>query len=193
MSDRFDETIGGTEGIDPAELARLRHVHELLLEVGPPPELPVDLAEPPTPAEVVRLVPRRRRGALALLAAALALALFGAGYLVGGRNNAVAPVATIPLAGVGDGAGAFASIELLPEDASGNWPMNLRIRGLEPSVGRTDSYELWLARDGRLTRLCGVFTVHTGVTEVQLSVPYRLRGLDWVVTRSGSKQPLLAT
>ena len=38
MSDRFDELVGDIE--DPAERERLRRVHELLLSVDAPPELP---------------------------------------------------------------------------------------------------------------------------------------------------------
>lgn len=167
----------------------LPRAHELLLEVGPPPELPAQLGAPSELDASAPLLPRRRRGALALVAAALALALFGAGYLAGGRGSGASPTETIRLAGTGEGAGAFASVALLPEDAAGNRPLELRVRGL-PSTG---SYELWLARGGRLTKRCGGFAVHEGVTEVRLSVPFRVRGLDWVVTRAGSTQALLTT
>ena len=72
--------------------------------------------------------------------------------------------------------------------------MNVVVRGLEPSRDRSDWYELWLTRDGRLVSSCGRFIVHAGRTEVTLSVPYALRSYDgWVVTRRGSRQPLLTT
>jgi len=189
MSDRFDELVGDID--DPAERERLRRVHELLLSVEAPPERPAAAA--PSLARVAFL-PRRRRFALALIAAALAAALFGSGYLVGGRSDDVEAVRVIAMAGVNDGRGASASIELLPQDESGNWPLNVRLRGLEPSRDRADYYELWLTKDGKLADSCGRFTVHSGLTTVTLSVPYGLRRYNgWVVTRRGSDRVLLTT
>ena len=56
---------------------------------------------------------------LALIAAALAAVAFGSGYLVGGRSDDVEAVSVIPMAGVDEGRGASASIELLPQDDVG--------------------------------------------------------------------------
>ena len=191
MTDRFDELMEGV--VDPDERARLRRVHELLLSVDAPPELSPSLEQAPLPAPVP-LVPRRRRGALALLAAALAVAAFGAGWLGGARSDDVAPEREIVMSGVGESRGSFATIELLHQDASGNWPMRVLLRGLEPSKDRSDSYELWLTKDGRLADSCGRFTVHPGLTTVTLSIPYGLRQYDgWVVTRRGSEEILLTT
>ena len=191
MSDRFDELVGDIA--DPAERERLRRIHELLLSVEAPPELPADHAGAPVQAPVA-VLPGRRRYALALIAAALAAALFGSGYLVGGRSDDVEAVRVIPMAGVDAGRGASASIELLPQDASGNWPLNVLLRGLQPSKDRADYYELWLTKDGKLADSCGRFTVHPGLTRVTLSVPYGLRAYDgWVVTRRGSDRVLLTT
>ena len=191
MSDRFDDLLEGID--DPREQERLRRVHELLLSVEAPPELSPALQEAPLPAPVP-LLPRRRRGALALLAAALAVAAFGAGWLGGARSNDVAPEREIVMSGVGESRGSFATIELLPQDASGNWPMRVLLRGLEPSADRSDYYELWLTKDGELADSCGRFTVHAGLTTVTLSVPYGLRQYDdWVVTRRGSDEILLTT
>ena len=186
MSDRFDELVGEVE--DPAERERLRRVHELLLSVEAPPELSPALDAVAVP-EPERLFPRRRRRVLALLAAALAVASFGAGWLVAGQGD-VEPETVIEMRG----SGATGSIELLPQDASGNWPMRVLVRGLEPSRDRDDYYELWLTKDGELAEPCGRFTVHPGVTTVSLSVPYGLRNYDgWVVTRRGSDEILLTT
>jgi len=177
-----DDLLEGMD--DPDERARLRRVHELLLSVEPPPE----------PAPPLRALPRRRRYLPALLAAALAVAAFGAGYVLGDRSADVEAIRVLPLAGVGEARAASASIELLPEDASGNWPLKVLLRGLEPSRDRQDFYELWLTKDGKLAASCGRFTVHPGLTVVTLSVPYGLRQFDgWVVTRRGSDQPLLTT
>jgi hypothetical protein len=193
VKDSFDDLIDDGVGLDDVERARLRRVHELLLQVGPPPEVAPELRQPPT-EEPVRLLQRRRRAPLALAAAAIALAVFGAGYLVGDRAAAPGVERTIAMEGAASAPAASAAIELLEEDDAGNWPMRVRLRGLEPSEDREDFYELWLTRDGELAESCGRFTIHEGVTEVTLSVPYRLRGFDgWVVTRRGSDEPLLTT
>jgi hypothetical protein len=188
----FDELVGGAE-LSAAERERLRRVHDLLLAVGPPPELAPELQGPP-PAEPAVLLPRRRRTALALIAATLALAVFGTGYLVGHRAAEPTTEGVLTMTGVGDVRDARGSIELLAQDDAGNWPMLVRVRGLEPSADREDYYELWLTKDGELAAPCGRFTVHAGVTEVTLSVPYGLRAFDgWVVTRHDSERPLLST
>ena len=188
MTDLFDD---GTE-FAPEELDRLRQVHELLLAAGPPPEVPPALLVPPL-EEPTRLLPRRGKKALALIAAALALTLFGIGFLVGDRTAAPTVERVIPMQSV-DGTAGSATIDLLAQDDSGNWPLIVRLRGLEPSADREDTYELWLTRDGELAATCGVFTVHEGVTTVSLSVPYGLKQFDsWVVTRTGSEEPLLST
>jgi hypothetical protein len=98
------------------------------------------------------------------------------------------------MTGVGEAGDAAGSIELLAQDDAGNWPMLVRVRGLEPSTDRRDYYELWLTKEGELAAPCGRFTLHEGVTEVTLSVPYGLRDYDgWVVTRGDSEEPLLST
>ncbi|HUQ23831.1 MAG TPA: hypothetical protein VM049_12555 [Gaiellaceae bacterium] len=189
MTDRFDDLVGQID--DPEERRRLHRVHELLLSVDAPPELsPVA-----RPAEPARFPSRRRRPlALALVATAVGAVLFGSGYLAGGRTDDVTPVTVITMAGIGEGRGASASIDLLPQDASGNWPLDVRVRGLEPSKDRADYYELWLTKDGKLADSCGRFTTHQGLTKVTLSVPYGLRQYDgWVVTRAGSDRVLLRT
>jgi hypothetical protein len=180
VTDRFDDLVGELD--DPAERERLRRVHELLLSVDPPPGL-----VPPLRRE-------RRRYLVALLAAALAAAAFGGGYLLGHRGGEPEAVRTIAMTGLGAERDASATIELLPADAAGNWPMRVRVRGLEPSGPGFDYYELWLTKDGKPLGSCGRFKVRAGVTEVSLSVPYPLAGYDgWVVTRGRSEQPLLTT
>jgi hypothetical protein len=186
VSDRFDELVGEVE--DPQERERLRRVHELLLAVEPPPDVPAAARQPP----VVAGRRRERAKPLLLLAAALAVVAFGAGYAVGDRDPA--PQRVIRMTGVGPEPDATASIRLLPQDEAGNWPMHVRVRGLEPSADRRDWYELWLTSDGEPIASCGRFVVGEGQTEVTLSVPYGLRRYDgWIVTRAGSEEPLLTT
>lgn len=190
MRERFEDLIGD---VGPSEEHdRLRRVHELLLAVEAPPQLSPVSADTVEVEPVRALLPRRR--AILLLAAALGAASFGTGYLLGARDDDVDAVRTISMSGVGETRGASASIELLPEDEAGNWPMLVLVRGLEPSRDRADYYELWLTRNGKLAATCGRFTLHAGLTTVSLSVPYRLRSYDaWVVTRAGSDEVLLTT
>ena len=79
----FDELVGAETSGEERE--RLRHVHDLLLEAGPPPELTPKLRTAPgVSGGVVRFQRRtvKRRGLL-LLAAALSIVLvFAAGYAV---------------------------------------------------------------------------------------------------------------
>jgi hypothetical protein len=180
----FDELVG--DDVPAGERTRLERVHELLLQAGPPPELPVELAEPPAPpsARVIRL-PRRRATWLAGVAAAAAVALgFGAGYLVGDRGPEVER--TIAM----QGAGASASLVVYAVDEAGNWPMRLSVTGLPAGA----TYELWLTKAGKLAAPCGRFTVGSGETEVPLNAPFRLKEFDgWVVVETGRTEPLLTT
>lgn len=185
----FDTLVGGD--LDPAERARLQRVHELLLEAGPPPELAPELRTPrPLPRANVIAFPRRRRGAVLLVAAAFLLAVFGAGWLGGAHSTRTHTNRTIALAGPG---GAHASLAVLRADRAGNWPMVLKISGLAVlPAGQT--YALWLTKRGRLEALCGTFIVAEGTTVVDLNAPYHLKEYDgWIVVRSGTKAPLLMT
>lgn len=182
MSDVRD--LVGDEPLEPGELERLERVHELLHRVGPPPELAPALAQAPEPP-VARVIPfPRRYRSTALVAAALAaVSLFGIGYLVGAAPTD--PERTVVMRGA---SGAVAELDLFEKDAAGNWPMELRVRGL-----RAGSYELWLTRGGRLAEPCGVFAV-AGDTTVPLNAPYKLKEFDgWVVVPAGEDEIVLTT
>lgn len=194
----FDELV---EDADPADRARLRRAHEALLAAGAPPELPPALEQPPgRPFEppiptLPRGYPRRRRLPVLVLAAALALAAFGAGYLVG---DAPAPAAfpqdfAFVMQGTPRAEGASASVVVGPRDEAGNWPMRMTVRDLE-QLPEGERYELLLTRDGRLSDSCGVFTVAGDKTTVYLNAPYPFRRYDgWVVTREDDREILLRT
>jgi hypothetical protein len=192
MTDRgpdFDELVG--HGLDSDERARLLRVHELLVAAGPPPDFEPELPPVPAKAPVTRLRPRRRL-ALVALAAAFALAAFGAGFFVGDRN--AGPEQVVSMVGTSQAAGASASLELFSADEAGNWPMKLEVKGLQPAAsGR--AYELWLTKGSKLAALCGGFRAEPdGTTRVPLNAPYRLPDFDgWVVVEEGSKTPLLTT
>jgi hypothetical protein len=189
----FRELVGGDLGAD--EAARLERVHRLLLEAGPPADLPPQLAEPPGErrAKVIALPPRRVAARL-VLAAALIGAAFGGGYLAGHRNGAETWGQPIAMRGAGE---RLASIRLGTVDRGGNWPLILRVRGLGPLPAR-GYYELYLAEDGKLGPSCGTFRVHPGITEVRMNAPYRLdRWDEWVIVKHvpGQREsaPLLTT
>jgi hypothetical protein len=188
----FDELIGAeTRG---AERERLRGVHELLLQAGPPPELPPELQEAPkVGGGVVRLQPRRvlKRRALLLLAATLSIAgVFAAGFAVaddhGGSRTATAQVVrSLSLKGTTLAPGARATLQVWHSQA-GNWPMTLSVRGL-PKLPAATYYEVYLVRNGKPWGSCGSFRV-TGSSHavtLTLNAPYSLRkGDSWVVTRA---------
>lgn len=190
----FDELLGGEE-LAPAERERLLRVHELLLAAGPPPELAGELRLPPVDKDenVFPYFPRHRHAALVALAAALAIAAFGGGYLVGNKTTGMKTARVVQMFGTQSAPGARASIELFEADASGNWPMLVTIRGLPPRAGGR-SYELWLTKNGRPDAFCGAFTVHSGATEVWLSVPWDLKEYDgWVIAPTRAAEPALTT
>jgi len=178
----FDELLGG-EDLPPEERARLRHAHDLLVQAGPPAELPPALAEPPRTGADVRFLPQRRRFAALLVAAALVLVAFGAGYLVAHRGRGSAVAFTVAMHGTTRAPAAVASLEVLEKDQAGNWPMRMRVRGLK-QLPKGGYYELFLTRNGKLGPQCGTFRVHGGTTEVPLNAPYVLKKFNgWVVTQ----------
>jgi hypothetical protein len=184
------------DDLSPQEELRLRRVHELLVQAGPPADLPPALLQPPTRLPVADvaefpLPPSRRRTALVLLAAALALAAFGAGYLFGHSKAKPATFAVAHLVPL-HGSSATALLKISDRDAAGNWPMKMQVRGLPKQTNRDAYYELWLTRSGKPTEACGQFRVHGKTTSVTFSVPWTARGVDgWVVTSQlpGQQRP----
>jgi hypothetical protein len=182
------------DDVPPDELARLGRVHDLLVRVGPPPDLPGELAEPPEPGATVAFLPKRHWRPIAALAAALALAAFGAGWLAAsagddGEETFPAIDFHVPMHGTPAAPNAVASIAVAERDEAGNWPLAMTIRGL----AQGQQYELWLTKKGKLAALCGPFRTE-GDSVAYLNAPYRLRDYDgWVVTRAGQKQFLLRT
>ncbi len=115
----FDDLVGPE--VDAAERDRLRRVHDLLVDVGPPPELsqtsaPAIGGAPVTP---LRRPSRRRRVVLALAAALGVVAIFTLGLVVAAGDD---PDAERVVAMTG-ASGATASLEIFEIDAAGNWPM----------------------------------------------------------------------
>ena len=187
----------------PEERARLARMHELLVAAGPPPE--GELPEPVrTSAAVVPLRQRRLRVVgLTAVAAAVLLAL-GGGYLLGTRGEGFNSTARVAMHGVAPTTGATVDLDIGHEDASGNVPIEMHVRGL-PSLPANGWYELYLSKNGRLGASCGTFMTAGDETTVRLSVGYALadwhdtgRYDGWVVTahvpgRPGSGKRILLT
>ena len=180
----FDDLVGE---VKRDERERLLRVHDLLVDAGPPPELPPHLEAGPTLAMTIgrrrRRVVQRRMALLAAAIAVLLLAFLG-GYIVG-NNHESAAGKVVKLAGTAAAPDAEASLRVENADASGNWPMELAALGL-PKLPRHGYYEVFLTRKGKIVGPCGSFIVkdpRVGVS-VTLNAPYRLHyGDKWVVTR----------
>ncbi|MGZ4335141.1 MAG: anti-sigma factor domain-containing protein [Gaiellaceae bacterium] len=183
----FEELLGGDD-LTREEEARLRRVHELLLQAGPPPDLSPELERPPVPAEEadppeVAYLLRRRRGLTAVLALAAALAAFVGGYAFGHTKAKPAAFATSRTVSMHGAAGTHGVVRVGISDSVGNWPMLVEVSGLPEQTNRRAYYELWLTHDGKPVAPCGSFRVHGKTTRVRLTVPYKLKGYDgWVVT-----------
>lgn len=170
----FDEVVGAD--LPPGERDRLRRVHDLLVAAGPPPEMPR------LPASLqVGTLPRRRAVAL-LIAAALTLAAFGAGWLLRGTSDDFDVRRAVPMSSTSNAPDATGLIELGYADDEGNWPMLVTVRGLKP-LPDNGYYELLLTRDGKPVAVCGSFKVkREGETTVRLGASYDLRNFDgWVI------------
>lgn len=182
---KFEDLVGGDD-LTPQEEAKLRRVHDLLVQAGPPPDLPPTLEHPaePTEAEIVQfpLLPRRRWAALAVAAVIVLLAGFGGGYLVGHSKSKPAEFAARRVIAM-HGQQALAVIRIAKRDSVGNWPMQFEVTGLPTQNNPRAYYELWATRDGKAVAPCGSFRVHGKTTRVRFSVPYAFDRFDgWVVT-----------
>ena len=189
----FDELVGAD--VAGAERDRLRDVHELLLEAGPPPELSPELETVPWPDDALaplglarRSRERRRRSPL-LAAAALVTAVV-AGFLLGQAtgdksSNGFNTQRVVKLRGTALDSDALATIQLGDADRNGNWPMLVHVTGLQP-LPEGGYYDLYLTRKGRPVALCGSFNVVRGEATIRLSAAYDLGHFDrngWVITR----------
>jgi hypothetical protein len=192
VSPEFDDLVGSDIGRE--ERDRLRHVHDLLVQAGPPPELPPHIESGPTLAMTLSRRPRKATRRVALLAAALCvLALvFLGGYVAGNRGGGLASSRTVQLHGTAAAPGALASLKIQTADSAGNLPMTLTATGL-PQLGPKDYFEVYLYRNGKIFAPCGTFVAKPGTENavlVTLNAPYELEpGDTWVVTQHAWDAP----
>jgi hypothetical protein len=184
----FEDLVGPE--VSGEERDRLLRTHELILQAGPPPELPPSLEAGPTLGMTIGRAPKqhhRQRWALLAAAVVVLLLVFIGGYLAAGGKQSSAsptPVTTLKLQGTKAAPRAEAALELLPAQG-GNWPMTLAVTGLR-RLPKNYYYEVYLVRDGKPWASCGTFVVHESseATKVTLNAPYRLRpGDTWIVTK----------
>jgi len=175
----FRDLVG--DDLSPAERERLERVHELLVAAGPPPELPLELAEPPRRSgTLVELAQHRLRTGL-VLAAALVLTTFGVGYFLGARADDSESAARFTLektAVLGTVGERRAVVRIGERDHNGNRQMLVTVEGLDRLTGG-DYYTLFMTREGKPTVVCGTFNVKDeGATTVRFNVAYDLAGFD---------------
>jgi hypothetical protein len=178
----FDDLV---EGVDrPEERERLRRMHELLLEAGPPPELSPALSSPPAPEQKRFTLWRTRRRVVGVfaLAGALLAATFGLGYLAGRPDSDEAAFPVRRTVALVSDTGASGAVDLGVRGRDGNWPMIVTVRGLQP-LRDGDYYTLALTKDGKPRVTCGTFNVSDrSRNSVRMSAAYNLEGFDgWVV------------
>jgi hypothetical protein len=200
----FDQLVDLTD-VTPEVRARLLRMHEMLVAAGPPAELPAALTTPPTGlaadrksetrlreaaagsakpegAEVIAFPVRRRAGLAALIAATVAAACFGGGYVLANQTHtsAVHVVRVVQLEGQQN---SEAALKVGSADGNGNWPIELTVNGLKP-LSSSASYYLMVWQNGKPSRLCGTFEVAgKGSTTVSFNVAYKItKSTKWVVT-----------
>ena len=185
----FRDLLG--DDLPAEERARLQRVHDLLVEAGPPPELPPSLAKTPDRGEETPTwLPRRRVGAALSLAAAIALVAFLGGYVLGFSNNDFTSTREVSMRGTSIAPNARGLIKLGEQDDARNWPMVVTVKGLRHLPGK-GYYELFLVHDGKSLK-CGIFNVEAGTTTMKFTVPYTFEPDDaWIVTqwRRGEREP----
>jgi hypothetical protein len=190
----FDELVDVSD-LGPHEQARLLRMHDMLVAAGPPSELPGALAEAPTvpavdeaQANVIPFSSRRRVGAVMLIAATVAAACFGGGYVLANQTHSSAArvFRTVELQGQQNSLqqNSEAALEVGAADANGNWPMQLTVSGLKP-LSSAARYYLMVWQDGKPAGFCGTFEVSaTGSTRVTFNVAYKItKTTKWVVTK----------
>jgi hypothetical protein len=192
----FSELVG--EDVSPEERSRLEHVHRMIVDSGPLPELPLALQkapaveEDPHDASVAFSFLPRRGGRILTVAAGFALLCLIVGYVIGNHRSGFTTDFTVPMRGTAAAPQASAVLKVGNIDASGNWPLELQVAGLK-QLPNGHWYTLYLTKNKKAAESCGTFRVHEGTTTVRMNAPYDFRKFDgWIVTTGKNAPPLLA-
>jgi hypothetical protein len=183
----FSELVGDDASAE--ERARLEGVHQMLVTVGPLPELPLALQKAPVvedqhDASVAFSFLPRRGGRILTIAAGFALLCLIIGYVVGNHRSGFKTDFSVAMKGTAAAPKAVGVIKVGNIDSAHNWPLELQVVGLKP-LPTGSWYTLYLTKNKRPVESCGTFLVHAGTTTVRMNAPYDFRGYDgWVVTTS---------
>ncbi len=125
-----------------------------------------------------------------MLAAAIVLAAFAAGYLLGARGEGSSSdsFTAAKTAVLGKSPDRLAVVRIGQVDEDGNRPMDVSVDGLD-RLSDGDYYTLFMTRNGKPIVTCGTFNVSDkGVTTVRLSVAYDLDRFDGLMLAKYSAQ-----
>ena len=141
------------------DLARMQRAHELLVAVGPPPELTPELEHAPAGrsgcSDQGGRPPGRRRGRVLGSPSASPPPCSWSAHLRRPHENFDTDF-TVRMNATPAAPGASAVLDVGEIDDSGNWPLHLNVQGLpEQPDGRTTS--LYLTRNGKPAASCGTF------------------------------------
>ena len=191
----FSQLIG--DDVSPDERARLEHVHGMIVESGPLPELPLALQKAPVvedrhDSSVAFSFLPRGGGRILTLAAAFALLCLIVGFVIGNHRGGFSTDFTVVMRSTPAAPQASGVLKVGKIDSAHNWPLQLEVAGLKQlPTGRW--YTLFLTKNRKPVESCGTFRVHEGTTTVRMNAPYDFRKYDgWVVATGKNGPPLLA-
>lgn len=192
----FSELVG--EDVSAEERTRLEQVHQMIVDSGPLPELPLAMQNAPSvevddrhDASVAFSFLPRRGGRILTIAASFALLCLIVGYVIGNHRSGFSTDFTVSMHGTAAAPQATAVVKVGNIDAVGNWPLELQVAGLK-QLPEGGWYTLYLTKHKKAAVSCGTFRVHDGTTTVRLNAPYDFRNFDgWIVSTSKNGPPLL--
>jgi hypothetical protein len=192
----FSQLVG--EDVPAEERTRLEQVHQMIVDSGPLPELPLGLQKAPMveddrhDASVAFSFLPRRGGRILTIAASFALLCLIVGYVIGNHRSGFTTDFTVSMQGTAAAPQASAVVKVGNIDKVGNWPLELQVVGLK-QLPKGDWYTLYLTKNKQAAVSCGTFRVHDGTTTVRLNAPYDFRQFDGWIVSTGKNSPALLT
>jgi hypothetical protein len=191
----FSELVG--DDVSSEERARLEQVHQMIVESGPLPELPLALQNAPAledsrESSVAFSFLPRRGGRILTIAAGFALLCLIVGYVIGNHRGGFTTDFTVAMRGTPAAPKASGVLKVGAIDSVGNWPLELQVAGLK-QLPNGRWYTLYLTKNKKAAVSCGTFRVHEGTTTVRMNAPYDFRKFDgWIVSVGPNGPTLLA-